>query len=361
MTAWLLTFLLHSTIWCALAWLLLRLRPGAAPRTRELIWFGAIALSLATPTIQSAAPAGASLWSVPIGVAGEHTGEGGSGEHGLVHDAAQPASIRLGFSLMVWFWLGGGLVLLTGLGARLFTFSRAIADRDAVTDARCRRTLAALSERAGLAQPPRLTQSHVLNTPAAFGAGRSREICLPPRAAHELDDEELSAMLGHEVAHHRRADFARSLLINALLAVFFVQPMFWIARRELRYAAEAVCDDWASTQINDPAAMASCLTTVARWLKPCERELPVPCAGQRVSVLERRVRRLLDDRPLGWSVSRLHWIPIAASLLLAGPWITPAMTGPSPEARPEAHDSARGEHHGESHERAEHTRRRHRD
>lgn len=54
--SWLLTFLLHSTVWLGGAWLLLRWLFSASPATREWIWKGATIGALLSPTLQLTAP-----------------------------------------------------------------------------------------------------------------------------------------------------------------------------------------------------------------------------------------------------------------------------------------------------------------
>ena len=53
MMEWLIAFLVHSTLWCGLAWLWLCLRPNSHARVRETIWYTAIAASFITPTAQT--------------------------------------------------------------------------------------------------------------------------------------------------------------------------------------------------------------------------------------------------------------------------------------------------------------------
>ncbi|MCP4092684.1 MAG: hypothetical protein GY747_04465 [Planctomycetes bacterium] len=54
--SWLLTFLLHSTVWLGGAWLLLRWLFSASPAAREWIWKGATIGALLSPTLQLTAP-----------------------------------------------------------------------------------------------------------------------------------------------------------------------------------------------------------------------------------------------------------------------------------------------------------------
>lgn len=308
MTDWLFTFLVHSTLWCGAAWLGLRAFPGTHARLRETIWYTALAASLVTPTVHTVTPPDSGVWRLPLPsvvAGGEH---GSDEEPGHRHEAAS-ASLPAGDQLhrvvdaanagwppiagILWSALAGGLLALYLL--RREKLLRRLRDREPVTDPRASRALAALAGRAALARPPRLTESHNLGSPVALGMGTGCEICVPVRALHELNDGELRALLGHEVAHHLRRDTIRLAILQVVQAVFFFQPLFRLAVRELRLAAEELCDDWAAGQSGDRFAMASCLTEVARWVVRRDRRNPVPCMGRRRSQLERRVRRLISE------------------------------------------------------------------
>ncbi|WP_420448446.1 M56 family metallopeptidase [Candidatus Palauibacter sp.] len=311
MTAWLLAFLVHSTLWCGVAWLGLRLFPRTHPRLKETIWYTALAASLLTPTARALTSPEAAVWRLPApafvagaeqresgGERGEHArgdvatsmpapaGREARGEGEEAHGeetAASPA--WSGAAGAVWLALAGGLLALYLL--RLVMLRRRLHHREPVADPRASRALATLSRRAKLDSPPRLTECHTLGSPLALGVGARREICVPVRAFHELDEGELTALLGHEVAHHRRRDTIRLGVLNVLQAIFFFQPLFRLAGREVRFATEAQCDDWAASQLKDRFAMASCLTEVAGWVVRRDRSIPVPCCTNAV----RRGRR----------------------------------------------------------------------
>ena len=308
MTVWLLTFLVHSTLWCAAAWLCLRAFPRAHARLRETVWHIALAASLITPTVHSVASPGSAVWSFPMPsaiVGGEHATESEHDrENGTVSGAVPPGEQAHGeedatnpswqaSAGILWIALAGGLLALYFL--RLEKLRRRLRDREPVVDPGATRALAALGRRAALDPPPRLTESHNLGSPVALGVGTRREICVPVRALHELDEGELRALIGHEIAHHLRRDTIRLAILNVLQAVFFFQPLFRLAAREVRLAAEELCDDWAASQFADRLAMASCLAEVARWVVRPDRRSPVPCIGRRRSRLELRVRRLMDE------------------------------------------------------------------
>ena len=333
MTVWLITFLVHSTLWCGVAWLCVRLLPGSRARVRETIWYTALAASLITPTVHSLTSPDSAVWRLPVPafiVGGEHSAEGepGHGDRPAHREEAhgEEAAVVPGWPASAgtaWIVFAGGLLALYIL--RLERLRRRLGDREPVRDPRASRALATLGDKAALSPPPRLTESHKLGSPVALGVGTRREICVPVRALHELDEGELRALLGHEVAHHLRHDTIRLAVLNVLQAVFFFQPLFRLAAREVRLAAEELCDDWAASQFEDRLAMASCLAEVARWVMPRDRHSPVPCIGRRRSQLELRVRRLMHEHRSLHEPSR-PWRHVGAvGLLILAPLFAPAL------------------------------------
>ncbi|WP_432799499.1 M56 family metallopeptidase [Poriferisphaera sp. WC338] len=348
MIVWLMTFLVHSTLWCGLAWIVLRLRPGMHARLREVIWYTAIVASLVTPTARLMTGSESAIWQITmpgsIVSSTEHVDvDGVVGASGSIdvevtereaveasHRDAVVASDTLSWSVnwsrvVPWVWLAGAGILLTLYLIRLAVFRRRLLRRDLVRDHDVDLALNHLSQRACLRRKPRLTRSNDLGSPIAIGFGKGREICMPSRALDELGQEELSAMLGHEIAHHLRYDTFKLGLLNVLKAVFFFQLLFRVAARDLYMAAEEQCDDWAAGQVEDPLVMARCLTEVAGWMVQRDRSIPVPCMAGRRSGLRMRVERLMD-RDLTTKALGLRWCLIGSvMMLITAVWFAPAM------------------------------------
>jgi hypothetical protein len=137
--------------------------------------------------------------------------------------------------------------------------------------------------------------AQLLAAPVTRGI-RRHDVCVPPRALTDLDDEKRAALFGHEVAHARRRDPAWLTLHRAIEVLFCLQPLNRVVTRRLEDDAELLCDDRAVVWTEGRLALASCLTEVASWLVAARGtpRLAAPMAAQGVR-LTRRVERIVDD------------------------------------------------------------------
>ncbi len=202
-------------------------------------------------------------------------------------------------AVMVALWMAGAALLLAGFARSFVSLRGRLRYRPQVVAGGILERLARLAGEAGLAGAVRLTCTWRLRVPVAL-PGRPGEVCVPPRALFELNDEQQDAMLAHELGHLARRDPAWLVGIQLLVSVFFFQPLNWMARRRLRELSELLCDEWAVSRTGRPLSLAGCLAEVAGWslgASSAQRQiarLPVPSLASRSSLLARRIRRLLD-------------------------------------------------------------------
>lgn len=371
--SWLLTFLLHSTLWLGGVALLLRLRPGASAAVRDLLWRAALVASLLTPTAQLVAsegfgwrPLGGALLvgaadpdlsappprplarfavvsaaASPSAPAADESGTAapppvaGSVPLRAERDAALPWTVLL---LALWAaGAAGGLGLLTRGTLR---FRRGLGAREEVGESASARALRKLTQQAGpRARVVRLTCSEELRVPVAIGVLR-REICVPKRALRDLPPPQQRAMIGHEFAHLLRRDPAWLGLFEAMRRVFFFQPLLALAQRGAHEAAEEACDAWAARRTGDPVALAECLVEVARWLEPRagRRSLPLAaaCMARPDSPLARRVDALLAGAPDAPERAPRAWLAGALALPLVFAAFAPGVASAPEELSCEA-------------------------
>jgi HEAT repeat protein/beta-lactamase regulating signal transducer with metallopeptidase domain len=354
--AWLLTYLIHSTVLLGVAWLVTR-RSGLEPWASELIWKVALLAPLVTGTIQSrlelstpaavrlpatqpATPADAARQPADPGrqptdpgrqptdpgrqpTDGRQPADPGRQPGVQAREATDPASITPGAPgyrpgsenptpsrgpslplVVVALW---GLIALASslyyVARRLILVGR-LADRRAVTDGPLAATLAELQRTAGYRRRVHLTMARTISSPVALGLS---EICVPELALSELGVEQQRSMLAHELAHLARRDSLWLAAASLIERLFFFQPLNRLARRELETAAEYLSDEWAMRKTGSAVSLAKCLATVAEWIQASPLGVPVAGLAERRSLLVSRISRLLDGHLASSPASRRVW------------------------------------------------------
>ena len=310
--AWLLTYLLHSTLLLGLASLASKPLGRWSAAAEEAVWKLALVGALFTASLQLAAgwepmagrwnlpgvPAVAVLYeapAVPVQPVASIRIEALRSEPALQTPAAPASSLpRPTLAALIFgAWALVGCFLLLAYGRSHLRLRNRLRHRPRVVGGTLLSRLRSLTAQAGLAEDVRLSCSSRVPVPVALGLRRA-EICLPPRALAGLSDDQQEGMLAHELAHLVRRDPLWLVISHVLACLFFFQPLNWVARRRLREISEVLSDEWAVGRTGRPLSLAGCLAEVAGW-SAAGRELPVPVMADRPSHLGRRIRRLLDE------------------------------------------------------------------
>jgi TonB family protein len=212
------------------------------------------------------------------------------------HPAPSPAPaprIDAG-ALAVGLWLAGtaaGLgVLLTGL-LRLASIARAARP---VGEDRCAAIAARIARDYGVSRPIRLLYGSDPSLLVTWGLLRPTVIL--PAAARGWADDRLRVVLCHELAHIRRGDWGTQLTADAIRAVYWFNPLAWLACRHLRQESEHACDDAVLHAGVAAPAYASQLLDLARAVAAQRRAWSPALPVARPSGLERRVRAMLNSQ-----------------------------------------------------------------
>ena len=356
--AWMLTYLLHSTLLLGLAWLASKRLSRWSVAAEEAVWKVALVGALFTATLQLAAgwqPL-AGRWNLETRpavatTAPESPAARTSDLPALPAGGVLPAIPRTRTAAMapvppvqatrlpslttltLGAWAAGALLLLTAFGRSHLRLGRRLRRRPRVIGGDLHRQLETLSAEAGLGSPVRLTCSSRVPVPVALGL-REPEICLPPRALAGLSPEQQEGMLAHELAHLARRDPFWLVLGQAIACVLFFQPLNWVARRRLREISEMLSDEWAVARTGRPLSLAGCLAEVAGWSAGL-RPLPVPGMADRPSSLGRRIRHLLDETRSPERPARRAWLAAGMGVLvIAVAAAAPAISAARPEPEP---------------------------
>ncbi len=358
--AWLLTYLLHSSILLGGAWLLSATRIVRSPVARDVLWKVCLVGGILTATVYSAFPyqpyaphvllpsatASAPAVSVartdpPVTAA---IGEPVSAPR-AVRASDAPVVRRVAASLdplqlapaasyhlppVTWpqvllvLWTLGAGVLLVRLFVLRLRLRRSLSRRREIAVGPLAAMLDALRAAAGVRRRIRFTASAELAGPVAIGAS---EICLPERALTALDPAQQRAVLAHELGHLVRQDPLWLGVAAACESLFFFQPLNRLARRRMQEAAEYLCDDWAVHQTGGSLTLAKCLAEVATWMDASPRAVPVAGMAENRSQLVERVHRLLEGVQPPRRGLRLA-VPVAALALASMAFTAPGVSPP---------------------------------
>ncbi|HEY4596918.1 MAG TPA: hypothetical protein VIJ02_10990, partial [Thermoanaerobaculia bacterium] len=209
--AWMLTYLLHSTLLLGLAWLASKPLSRWSVAAEEMVWKLALVGALFTASLQLAAgwqPI-AGQWRLADlgGTAAVATAPSESVGAGLVPARVEASSIpaipshsvraKSGSQpslpavparslpsiaiLILGTWALGALVLLAAFGRSYLRLGRRLRSRPRVVGGDLHAQLRTLAGQAGLGDAVRLSCSYRVPVPLAIGL-REPEICVPPRA-----------------------------------------------------------------------------------------------------------------------------------------------------------------------------------
>ncbi len=327
LVAWLVTYLLHSTVLLAGAFLLASIGIVRSHAGRDTLWKVALVGGIVTASAQLALRLQPPVGHVAIaarprsalvdvtGIQPATTQVSDVDRHFARSRPSMrimpPAPTRRARSLVQglnvsWpamllnIWFLGALALGAQLLWMRISLSRRLKERVPVGDGPLADALAELC-RDSRCRVPRLSISENVSGPIAFG----REICLPARVSTSLSLDEQRAVLAHELGHLMRRDPAWLVAAALIETILFIQPLNRLARRRLRIEAEFLCDDWAAERTGG-MTLARCLAEVAGWMKGETAPMPVASMAGNCSQLVSRVERLIQGttgaRPARWIV-----------------------------------------------------------
>ncbi|HYR26886.1 MAG TPA: M56 family metallopeptidase [Thermoanaerobaculia bacterium] len=110
---------------------------------------------------------------------------------------------------------------------------------------------------AGIRRPVTLIRSERIALPVTWGV--LYPTILLPAAADIWPHALRRSVLLHELAHVRRLDAATQLAGQLALALFWFNPLVWLAVRRMRAEAEHACDDYVLRDGERPSAYAATL------------------------------------------------------------------------------------------------------
>ncbi len=256
---------------------------------------------------------------------------------------AQPEPMNLATIVRGTYALGVAL-MLAWLAAGVLIVRRRVSRARVLDDPDWDALLEDVSADLALARVPQLKSSD--EVPLPFTAGVFSPVIVLPTYADAWTATKRRAVLLHEAAHISRGDITMNLLSYLVRAIYWINPLAWVATRRLRVEGEKACDDVVL------AAGARASDYAEHLLQIVQRDgAPMPSvalAMARGSDFEGRLISILSpDAPRGRLTRRrtLTAAGLAAMAVVTIAAVSPASPSPAAAMLPaEMHDSTFAAH-----------------
>jgi beta-lactamase regulating signal transducer with metallopeptidase domain/protocatechuate 3,4-dioxygenase beta subunit/peroxiredoxin len=187
-------------------------------------------------------------------------------------------------------WLAGVVVFISRLMVGSLILARLVRQTSEVPDwivGECR----AIAGRLGCSRAVRVRRSTEVTTPFLTGVWHP-VLMLPRQSCPELEakNEDLRAILAHELTHARNHDLFWNLAASLASIVLWFHPLAWRIRAMHASACDAVCDAVAADTIGDVASYGRTLARLA--LHAAQRQPAQGLAMARACDVRRRLDAL---------------------------------------------------------------------
>ena len=250
--------------------------------------------------------------------------------------APQPQSLSM-LDVVFWAYIVGLLLALTKLAAGLLTIARLTRHAKPAADSRHRLWLE--GQRAD--RSVRVLYSDKISAPLTWGIFRP-VILLPAESVTWSKEEQRHALL-HEQAHIRRRDWFVQILSRTIAAIYWFNPLTWIALRNLELEAELAADDQVLAAGSIPDRYARQLVNLTQ--RVAQGQLPLAATTMaEPRLLTRRVHSILSrgDKTMPLSKKRAY-ILVSVMATLAYFAGSATLVSAQQHNRLALHEAARGE------------------
>jgi TonB family protein len=286
-----------AVLFCA-AWVITAALRKRSAALRHQVWVAAILASLVLPVLAPLLPA----WhSKSLGFAvsrlsrgGAPTAERGRAPSVIVH-AVSARSIPATWPEVAWaVWAVGFGLLLVRLAVGFARMATVRARSTLLRDGDWMREVVRISGMLGISRPVRLLQAaDPAAMPLAWGLFQPH--ILVPSSAAEWPEDRRRIVLFHELTHIARHDCGVQILAEFIRAVYWFDPLAWLAVARLRRESECASDDSVLNSGVEAPDYADHLLALARSLDHRNGRWLPALAMARSAHLERRFMAMLNS------------------------------------------------------------------
>jgi TonB family protein len=246
--------------------------------------------------------------------------------------SVDPSSSKPAFSVdmklaLIVSYLGIALSLIARWTVAALLVTRTVRKLPTVTHQGCRALLDEARRLTGVRRQVQLKSSAEHSTPWAWGW--LRPVIVVPIDFHRRPVDAQRNAFVHELAHVARYDFVTAITGRFCCALYWVQPLAWLALRQLTRESERACDDRVLIAGGSSTAYASQLLDIARAIRRSGRPPALGTAMAVSSSVTQRITSILDTTVRRKTMSKTR---VMLASLTAVALILP-LAAVNPEAR----------------------------
>lgn len=236
-------------------------------------------------------------------------------------------ALRAAVSIDILFWLtviysvvvfAMLYYLIIGLASIQVITRRAIACSDEMAD-----YLQNLCYEMGINKTVSMKLSSQIQSPQVWGIWHP--VILMPMQQTSWSIEKTHYVLIHELGHVVRYDWLTTLLVRIVSAIFWFNPLLWIASRQLFQRAESACDDYVHQQKKKHTHYADILLEAARQEQDRQQDALSIGSG---SAVYQRIAAVLDEQRERYAMAddkKGYWFVLSTLVLLPFTALTPTL------------------------------------
>ncbi len=177
-----------------------------------------------------------------------------------------------------------------------------------------------MADKLGIVQNVNLYLSEFAKSPLTIGYIKPI-ILLPLASINQLTTEQLEAVLLHELAHIKRADYLINILVSLAEIILFFNPFTRLLSKTIRKERENCCDDWVLHYKYDATMYAEALLRLAYLQKTAGFQMTA-AAGKKGELLQ-RVKRMVQPQKTFNYKHQLIALFLITGLLFSIAWLQP--------------------------------------
>ena len=238
----------------------------------------------------------------------------------------QRAAIPLAWMrLAMGIWLAGIAGCFVWLGLLYATLLRRIGKNAAMPSKKLLTLLEEVKGELGIRSSIRLLCLYEYGTPALLFP---RTILMPVDALTVMNPEQVKLALRHELTHFKRGDQVMNVLLSLINAIYWFDPIVWIAFKRMRADMETACDCMVTRSLNSREKNAYANLILTLFSQPAHRQVALGMAEASTrKVAEQRIRGIFMPRSTR-PVVRVISI-VAVLILMVGCFTTACIKNPA--------------------------------